>query len=203
MQEKREPALTLYDFFMGQLYGELPKRALEDHPIHLQASLVHPFSVELPSSFPSPYNLEQGLFLAWGGREHLHSLFSLSKFDVQREGEAFLCTLTLPETFPQEGPSSVETSLFCNLHEETTVLVNGVRATTFALGDRVSILSQGTKIELTFSGEGIFFGHLSRANRPNQLSNKGDKRFDAYDWQIALRTIRRPATCTLRLHIYA
>ena len=95
----------------------------------------------------------------------------------------------------------MEVAFFCDIHEENQLFVNGLRATTFQLGDRVQIISQGMRIELVFSSEnGTFFGHISRANRPSQISCRGDKRFEAYDWQISLRTIRRDLSCVIQVN---
>ena len=195
-QDKHEPAITLYDLFMGSLFNTFSSRALLDHPIHLQASLIQPFpSLPMPVSLPDLLRLPP-CHLLWGDAEHLHSLVLHAKHSsIQQEGEDFL--ITLPETIPEEGEGRTEISLFCDVHEDHVILINQKRATTFRLNDVVTLVSKGLNIELRFSGgEGQFFGHLLRANRPTQTS-KGD----AYDWQIALRTLSREPSCTLKISV--
>jgi hypothetical protein len=196
-QDKHEPAITLYDLFMGSLFNTFSNRALLDHPIHLQASLIQPFPLPLPVPLPLPSLLNLSpCHLLWGDAEHLHSLVLHAKNSIiQKNEENFL--ITLPETVPEEGEGRTELSLFCDIHPDHLILINQKRATTFQLGDTVTLVSKGLKIELTFSGEGgQFFGHLLRANRPTQ-TNKGD----AYDWQIALRTLSREPSCTVKLSV--
>ncbi|MFS8563022.1 MAG: hypothetical protein LVR00_01270 [Rhabdochlamydiaceae bacterium] len=67
-QEKFEPAVTLYDLFLGEFAGAFSARALQDHPVHLRASLVQPISsLILPQDCPLTYTLSQPLTFLWGG----------------------------------------------------------------------------------------------------------------------------------------
>lgn len=205
-QERGEPSLTLYDLFMGQLFDVLPQRALVDHPVHLQAALVRPFACSSgPRSSPSiVQNNEGGLFLAWGGEKQLHTLVCFPKKALFEAESASLFLFTLSESPSQEGEEKREISFFCNIHEENRILVEGMPATTFQLGERIQILSRGVTMELTFSkrsGEGMFFGHLSRANRPHQRSSEMKRSFTTYDWQIALRTVKRSAPCIIEVRL--
>ena len=88
--------------------------------------------------------------------------------------------------------------------EDTRIKVNGIPATTFALGDEVVLTTAKMQIKLSFhpcEGGGNFMGHIMRGNRPSQIGLKGDHRLDANDWQIYLRTISRMTPCKLKVNI--
>ncbi len=190
-QEKGEPAVTLLDLYMGQLYGSFSSRALQDHPIQMRAALLRPPSGRVFT--PSSSVAFAGNSLLWGGPACLHSLYcDPRKCELKQDPEGYL--FALPEQVPEEADERVELAFFCNLHETTTLLVNGKRATTFQLGDLVTVDSDGIILNLVFSlieGEGNFFGQISRGNRPTQSANRGDHVYEAYDWQITLRTVHR------------
>lgn len=198
-QERGEPALTLLDLYMCQLFGSFSKRALADHPVHLRAALLYP--PEYPKPFETMSCCYAGTTLLWGGPDQLHSFFCAPKKSaLKHEGNAYV--FTLPEVIPEEGDDRLECGFYCNIHEDTTLFVNDERATTFQIGDKVEIRSKGVIIALEFmvkEGEGKFFGQIARGNRPGQRSAKGEYQFAAYDWQIALRTISRTANCTVEV----
>ncbi|MBS0616434.1 MAG: hypothetical protein JSR58_07790 [Verrucomicrobia bacterium] len=147
-QEKFEPAVTLFDLFMP----ELSRRALEDHPTHVRASVIRPWENLV---FPADHKTSPHI---WGDQKHTHSIYI------------------------SEGAD--ETVLYIDAHPDHNITVDHQKATTFQLGDRLQV----AHFEVSFSveGEGKVFGHISRGNRPGQLSAT---KFDAYDWKIALRTI--------------
>ncbi len=197
-QERGEPAVTLNDLMMGQRYGIFSKRALEDHPIHLKAALIPYFPpVKPPEASSYALTAANGFLLLWGDESQTHSLYSKEPLE---KGSQAIYSFTLPEEIPAED-ESMELSFFLNYHPDHQILINGKRATTFALGDKVQIISKGMTIDLSFSvasGQGKFFGHLLRSNRPRQLYGT---RFDAYDWKIALRTLQRTPQCALEVGI--
>jgi len=193
--KRAEPAVTLLDLYMGELYGSFSKRSLEDESIHLKGALVHPFLSPVPDhSYPS-YILseEKGLFVAWGSKEHLHT-FATWK-DFKREGESLL--FTLQELLPQDNANE-ELLFYCNAHPDHQILINGKRATSFQIGDQVEIISKQLKITLQFEGKGVFSGFLSKTNRPYQPKST---LFEANDWKIALRTLRRDPICQVKVRI--
>lgn len=200
-QEKGEPAVTLLDLYMGQLYGSFSSRALQDHPIQMCASLLRPPSGRVFT--PSNSLAFSGNSLLWGGPAYLHSLYcDPRKCELQQDPKGYL--FTLPDQIPEEADTMVELAFFCNLHESTTLLVNGKRATTFQLGDLVTIDSKEVILNLIFSlaeGEGSFFGQISRGNRPTQCTNRGDHLYEAYDWQITLRTIHRTLKTSIKTQL--
>lgn len=184
-QERGEPAVTLYDLFLGEWGGKFSTRALHDHPAHLYASLIYPVSKPLQFS-SSTSTLER---MHWGEGHPTHSLVLQTKGVL--EGEI----VHLPEGDVQE---EIEIAYYLNLHPENQILVNQQKATTFQLGDVLQI-AEKFELKLTLeSGEGKFWGHLYRGNRPGQLS--GDK-FEAYDWVIGLRSVKRSGSCRIRVSL--
>lgn len=187
-QEWHEPALTLYDLYMAEATGVFPKRALNDHPAHLNASLIQPFS-SIPSfSPPSHPDL-----LFWGNEGYTHSLYF--EYRGERSGADEIC---LEGEFELDA---MEIAAYLNLQPEAQIYINQQKATTFHLNDEVEIHAGGKILKLKFSlkaGEGMFFGHLLRGNRPNQIAAKGENRYEAYDWKIGLRTLRRGSQCIIK-----
>ena len=92
----------------------------------------------------------------------------------------------------------VKNELFVDLHD-CDIRVNGERATTFQLGDEVTIRSGDVTLAFTFhvDGEGDFMGHIARGNRPSQVLQEG-----TYDHLIFVRQLRgAPATPECRWRI--
>lgn len=203
MQERGEPAVTLFDLYMGQLFGSLSRRSLEDHPVHMKAALLFPPEVEKSSLPQLMHDQEVVRIWMWGGAEQLHSLFIDEKKSFLQWESKNRASFTLPEILPEETPlEAMEIAFFCNVHADTVLYVNGMRANTFQLEDKVEIVSKGIRVQLQFSiksGEGRFFGHISRANRPTQRAFRESDPYATYDWQIALRTLSRTPQCTLQL----
>lgn len=212
LQERTEPELTLFDLFFGHAQHSYAARALIDHPVHLQAALVHPIqSIHSAKTGSFEHFLSddprQGYVAFWGDGKMTHSLCcdhrkSAMKADLTETGAELL--FTLPEGWEPSEQPEMPLSLFCNLAEEQALLINGQKATAFQLGDLIEICMEGRKIGITFScveGEGVFFGHLLRANRPTQQSCVGPHRFDAHDWLLAIRTVKRSSHCVLKLQV--
>lgn len=189
---KTQPLPSLLDLFMGELHGFFSGRALEEGNWHLEAALVQPFTWQplLSQYLPFILRVEKELFLAWGGRDYLHTFVTFNH--LRREGDYFF--IDLPLELPQEQENE-ELIFYCNFHSDHQLLVNGCRATTFQMGDQVQILSKNIAINLQFEGEGVFFGHLSKTNRPHQPKMP----LEAHDWKIALRTLRRESHCTIKI----
>ncbi len=212
LQEKTEPELTLFDLFFGHAQNSYATRALIDHPIHLQAALVHPIhSIDSVKTGSFEHFLSddprQGYVAFWGDKKLTHSLCcdhrrsSMEGKIAEKDAELLF---TLPDGWEPTEQPEMSLSLFCNLAEEHNLSINGQKGTAFQVGDQIEICMEGRKIAIEFScveGNGIFFGHLLRGNRPTQQSCVGSHRFDAHDWQLAIRTIRRSAHCVLALKV--
>lgn len=88
--------------------------------------------------------------------------------------------------------------------EQVKIFVNHARSNTFKCGDVVEVNFKHQKISLTFEileGEGRFIGHIMPGNRASQLALKNGNRFNAYDWQLFLRTLARTDSCRIRVTI--
>lgn len=193
-QERGEPALTLYDLFLGEWGGKYSARALQDHPVHLRASLIYPAEITLAHV---PFHSLQRQF--WGSGHPTHSMLLNTQGTLMGEKDGFQVVL-----LEKEVQEEMEIACFYNLHPDTTVTINHQKATSFQLGDKIQLISKGRQIELSFSlksGEGQFWGHLYRANRPGQLSCKGDDKHEAFDGVIGLRTIKRGLQATLQISL--
>jgi hypothetical protein len=106
----------------------------------------------------------------------------------------------------EDREKSREIAFYLDLSDTHNLNVSGTPATTFLLHDKIHVRSSCGVFILQFSvveGEAQFMGHIMKGNRPAQISLKGENRYNAYDWQIFLRTIRRTDTCkvlaTIRL----
>lgn len=207
--EKQEPAVTLFDLFMGHYFGRYSRRALEARRVHLLSSLVHSFDDPKAEVSMASFRhaiapgSSQPYALYWGSAAQLHSLsFDPQKAQctIARTDTAIEITIELPSRTFQAGEDAIESAFFLNLHPAHQIQVGNAKATTFQLGDKIALATEGAKMCLEFhleEGEGRFFGHISRANRPNQKGK--NLKFEAFDWQIALRTICRSERCVLRV----
>lgn len=192
-QEGFEPAITLYDLFMGELLGTFSKRALQDHPIHLRASLIQPGSFNLNKTPSDICKLLYPFTILWGDQEKLHTLILDTKHTLKDN------TLSLEEGLIED---EIELAFFLSAHPGNTILVNGQKSSTFQLGDALEIFSENKQFTLKLSmisGEGMFFGHIFKANRPGQLYGKKDV-FEGYDWKISLRTLKRTGSCEIKIN---
>jgi hypothetical protein len=207
-QDKSEPKVTLLDLLMGHYHGLYSQRALTIHPVHLLASMIPP--LECPQTAEKHFEklctvfAEQSYSFYWGSLKQVHSLFidyAKANCVVMKNGTVLEWTLELPKRTFQEGEDAIEIAAYLDVHPDHSLTINGAKATTFRLQDQVEISSTEIGFKMEFSleqGEGRFFGHLLRGNRPTQ---KAKLKFEAFDWQIALRTIRRTEKCVIKLRI--
>lgn len=208
--EKGKLALTLYDLFATSLQGVLPSKFNVPHPACLQAALIFfkPQEVSLKNepfscaSFSGPYTRgDYPFYMIWGSEGHSLALHAGELKDVKEgKGTLEISLGALPVFDDKEKAREIVLSLSESAHPRLTV--NGMPATTFKAGDNLVIQAEGAKIELKFEvkGKGTFLGHLSRGNRPTEWMNAGKNRFNAYDVQLALRSIQRDENVQIILH---
>jgi hypothetical protein len=104
----------------------------------------------------------------------------------------------------QEKEKQREINFYFDFHPDYKILVNGHTATTFEMGQTVTLELNDHKLTLKFEvveGSGQFLGHVSHGNRPSQSLHPADLRFEAYDWNLFIRTIRRDAKVRLKATI--
>jgi hypothetical protein len=167
---------------------------VQDHPVHLRASLIYPAEIVL-GDFP----LQSLRHQFWGNGHPTHSLVLNTQGSMTEEKDGF--NIVFQE---KEAQEEMEIAFFYNLHPDTQVTINHQRATSFQMGDTVQIISKGRRMELSFSlasGEGQFWGHLYRANRPGQLCCKGEEKHEAFDGTIGLRTIKRGLHASIKVSV--
>lgn len=95
-----------------------------------------------------------------------------------------------------------EICLYLDAPALSDFLVDGKKASTFAITDPLCIQAKGLDIHARFEvveGEGKFFGHRMMGNRPSQISAEGENRYNAYDWQFFVRTVSRKGECKILL----
>lgn len=143
--------------------------------------------------------------MLWGNLHRAHTL-------VCQGGNAKSIKMTNTEMiFDIEGPADVEDReknreilFFIDAHEGLEFFISEQKASTFLLDEIVLVKDQYLSFNLSFhleEGEGRFLGHLMLGNRPSQLNIKGNARFNAYDWQIFLRTINRTENTRMRVQL--
>jgi len=149
---------------------------------------------------------EKGFYpfkLLWGNKQRAHTF-------VCQGGDAIAINFESNEIiFHLEGNGEFEDrekareiQFFLDVDQEQEFLVSDQKASTFTMQDVVIIKDKQLELDLSFEvleGEGRFFGHRMLGNRPAQLENKGEARFDAYDWQVFLRTLNRSEKCRVKI----
>lgn len=184
------------EYVLAESLG-LQKRLLKDHIEMLYSALIYPFASSSISKDPI-YIGNETLHMIWGS-EPLMSLSSKAK----KDGDEWI--FHLDEEIESSRDDLFECPLFCTLSEVETILVEGKKATVFSLSDLIEIqMKDGSKVMLSFhkrSGEGKFLGHISRANRKEERAAKGERRYEAFDLQVALRTLERKKNCQIAVKV--
>lgn len=173
-QEKSEPQPWPVEWVLAE--GNYPARLLKDHSVMLHAAPLFP--IQLTNGMKEAVSFRtdgSNVQLLWKGH-------SLAAFKAARiEGK------TIYFDFSEEA------ALYCNISPEAEIYVEGEKASVFRLGETVQIRTGDFKVDLRFDlveGSGDFCGHIHRANRPTQVSCKGDLLYEAFDWKIFLRNLR-------------
>lgn len=166
---------------------------LFDWPLTPRLAADHPLQMRLAAYKPLPLPMEARPVLAWlGVTQALHTIETSGAAQSVPGGWEF--EFALPEGVEVGREDLYEAALYLNRSPEHVLRVNGTHATTFSLGDEVSFGSHRLAFELV-EGEGRFVGHLVPANRPGQAAAG----YEAYDWKIGLRTLRRSGACRIRI----
>lgn len=88
--------------------------------------------------------------------------------------------------------------------DEIDILVNGEKSNIFKLNDKITLRTKERLITVVMKqtkGNGRFIGHIMPGNRASQLAVKEDNRFNAYDWQLFLRTLSRSEDCHIEVDL--
>ncbi len=195
-QLKREIEPLPIEYVLAEKEG-FDARLLSDHPHQIYSGILYPFSSSAETSGLF-YSQDEFSRLLWKG-ESVHSLIFPGSI---KKGDCFI--FALPEGVEMGREDLFEVLSYCDISSETELFINGEKGMVFYLGDTVSIQTPLLKIDLRFElldGEGEFCGQISRANRPNQIACRGANLYEAYDWQIGLRTLRRRGACTIGCYL--
>ena len=195
-QQGGEPEPLPIEYMLAEKDG-FDKRLLRDHPHQIYSALLYPFTSSLETTQPFSWLKNDPPRLLWKG-ETLHSLVIPKSI---QSGECFV--FELPDGVDVGRDDLFEALVYCDVSSETSLYINDKKGMVFYLGDTVSIRTPSLNINLRFEilkGEGEFCGNISRANRPGQIACYGANLYEAYDWQIGLRTLRRKGACTINLN---
>lgn len=158
---------------------------------------------------PMPSNeKDKGLHhfrLAWGDSNNTHTFVCQGKdnskinYKIVPGGADMFFHLSV-----ENNEEEQDIAFYVDHHEGLEIKVGNNTATTFQLGEKLIIVDESITVTLTFElieGEGQFFGHVMRGNRPSQLGLRRENRFQSFDWRLFLRAVRCPKECVLRCEI--
>ncbi len=172
---------------------------------------THAYTV-IETAAPLPPELKKGFHyfrLVWGDENRIHSLScqggAITSFEMKpADGGLDLLVWLAEDPGEIERNHSSELRFFVDQHEALDLLVQGKKANTFHFHDTVSISSGLVHTTLSFhleEGDARIMGHIQPGNRISQVDLKGENRFNAYDWEIFLRTVRRYTPCLIRVKV--
>jgi hypothetical protein len=198
-QERGEPCPHPIEWVLADAISS--PRLLCDHPSQLLCAPFFPIE-NSPSLLASStlYAEENVIRLLWGGKS-LHSLFAKASRIEKKENQIDLF-FDLNGDMKIQREDLFEAMLFFDHSSETQIFIEGKRGTLFRLNEIISVQTPSLSFDLKFElleGTGDFCGHIFRSNRPTQTACKGALLYEAYDWQIGLRTLRRSADCQIRI----
>lgn len=202
-QEKGEPRPCLIEWVLADSITS--PRLLRDHPDQILAAPLFPAqSAALDSANLSIYSGEEGAFrLLWKGKS-LHSLAAKAS-RIERTENRIDLFFQMDEEMKTQREDLFEAALFIDVSAETELFIEGRKGTLFRLGDRLTVRTPAFAFDMQFDlleGSGDFCGHLFRGNRPSQTACKGPLLYEAYDWQVGIRTLRRSSTGLIRASIF-
>lgn len=143
--------------------------------------------------------------LIWGGIDRVHTLVcqggNIKRIALDKTEMVF--DLSDPiDTVDRE--KNREILFFLDAHQDLEFFVSDQKATTFLLGEELTLRNNHLILSLSFhleEGEGRFLGHWMPGNRTAQLDLKGKSRFQVFDRQLFLRTISRSDCCRFKIKL--
>jgi len=189
-QEGGEPKPSPIEWLFSD--GQFSPRLLQDHADQILCAPL------FPATFQKVLSMNSNFRFLWKG-EKIHTLSLSAKSPYKVSEMKRKITIPLLEEIEIGRGDLFEASLYTDISNETEVLIGGKKGTFFKLGDVVTIRTPSLSIHITWEltkGTGDFSGHLFRSNRPSQVV----KGTESYDWQIALRTLRRSPVAEITIH---
>lgn len=121
--------------------------------------------------------------------EHLVCQDAHHRSTIQKTGSGIEALFTYPELLPDRDDKHMELNFYYPYSSGDCLSSN-----TFRLGEWIQIGPFKMRFEL-IEGEGQFFGHINRGNRPSQIDRDST---NTYDWHIGLRTVQRESSVMIR-----
>ncbi|MFT4553600.1 MAG: hypothetical protein ACI9S8_002241 [Chlamydiales bacterium] len=146
--------------------------------------------------------------MAWGSSAKVYNLVCPKgnyKMSFEKHENGADLFFTLPEDIDLNNKKHCrEIAFYCDLCENINLRVKGKAATTFQLNEDVLVNSEKAQLTLRFAkveGDGRFFGHITKGDRPAQLYLKREKSLSVFDTLILLRTVHRSGSCCIKVEI--
>lgn len=148
------------------------------------------------------------LKIVWGNSKKAHTFVcqggNISHLEIKKVSNGMELFFTLGELPTDEREKCREVAFYFDASPGTQINIAKGLSTTFKIEEEIEIIVESLKFYITYElleGTGQFLGHIMRGNRPSQTGLKGSQRFNAYDWQVFLRTIRRTTGCKIKVSI--
>lgn len=120
---------------------------------------------------------------------------------LENEG-VFSIDFTYPKIDIQEKKENSELNFYLFRNKDLQIFVDRKKATIFKLSEKLFIETLDRTLEISFSivkGNGEVLGAISMGNRPSQMHSKAVSDYEAFDWKISLRTLRRDEGFTINM----
>lgn len=202
IQERLEPQPAPLEWVLAEAEEAYTSRLLHDHPYQILAAPLFALDIKGIEGI-SILQLEKRMRFFWKGNT-IHSLLSTAATALAKTAQGAVLLFDLPHPMEQKRDDLFEVSFYCDASKETHLFVQDQKATVFHLEEEIRIETPTQAITLYFElveGEGDFLGHFARGNRPTQSACKGSLQYEAFDWHIGLRTLRRSASCKIQVTI--
>lgn len=175
--------------------------------IYQEAALAYSFLDIKALSNPAQAHTFHPFYMVWGDRDKVHTFVcqggNFDGVDFEENQNQLEMSFHLSEKFEIEDREKARELIFYfDIQPDLNLSIHGEKATTFHLSEEFIISTPQIKISFQAfleKGIGEFIGHKMKGNRPAQTKLKGADRFNAYDWQLFLRTLRRQGPCTLKV----
>lgn len=198
------------DIFQDAAYPHQLKCSLDNEAWYLykDSLFAYCFIEKHPVINPAMIKGFHPVRIVWGSDERVHT------FVCQGGNSKHIGFVNFPEGIDiifdldaivdsEEREKNREIIFFIDAHEGLETLVSESMATTFSLGEELLFRSGMFELSMVFNiveGEGKFLGHRMLGNRPSQLRLR-KQRYEAYDWQFFLRTIKRSEPCIVKVSL--
>ncbi|GAB4190202.1 MAG: hypothetical protein Tsb0015_11190 [Simkaniaceae bacterium] len=177
-QQKFEPAVTLFDYYMGEYYNYFPKRLDSPRVQHLHSSLIFPmepllhkvkkipfdgkWQIHAADSYvmqclpqkEASFSTDMGFHvfrLLWKEKEHLHSLVCQEKellTDIQKLDSG---NFYMTFHYPKiEAENQMELVFYVDAFRDLSIKIDSMKATAFSIDETLQIQTDSMAIHMDF-----------------------------------------------------